>query len=61
MKAKKLGRPKLAKREFKGVLIGARFAPDEARRVEAAVKQAGLGKSEWIRNVLLGAAQSGSI
>jgi len=61
MKAKKLGRPKLAKGEAKGVLIGARFAPDEAKRVQAAVKQSGLGKSEWIRNTLLQAAQSGRI
>jgi len=42
MKAKKLGRPRLAKGEFKGVLIGARFAPDEAKQVHAAVKQSGL-------------------
>jgi hypothetical protein len=57
MKAKRLGRPKLAKGEAKGVLIGARFAPDEAQRVEAAVKRSGQVKSDWIRNTLLNAAK----
>ena len=57
MKPKKLGRPKLAKGEARGVLVGARFAPEEAKRVQAAVKESGLGKSEWIRNTLLGAAR----
>jgi hypothetical protein len=57
MKPKKLGRPKLAKSEFKGVLIGARFSPDEAKTVHDAVKRSGLGKSDWIRNTLLGAAK----
>ncbi|NOS72342.1 MAG: hypothetical protein HOP33_20765 [Verrucomicrobia bacterium] len=57
MKAKKLGRPKLAKGEFKGVLIGARFAPEEAKQVHDAVKRSGLVKSGWIRNTLLGAAK----
>lgn len=61
MKAKKLGRPKLAKGEAKGVLIGARFTPDESKEVHQAVKQSGQVKSEWIRNVLLGAARSGKI
>jgi hypothetical protein len=57
MKPKKLGRPRLAKSEFKGVLIGARFSPDEAKTVHDAVKRSGLGKSEWIRNTLLSAAK----
>lgn len=57
MKAKKIGRPRIAKSEFKGTLIGARFSPDEAKQVHAAVKRSGLGKSEWIRNTLLGATK----
>jgi hypothetical protein len=57
MKTKKLGRPKLAKGEFKGVLIGARFAPDESKQVHAAIKRSGKVKSEWIRNTLLEAAK----
>jgi hypothetical protein len=52
----KVGRPKMAKGEAKGVLIGARFAPDEARRVEQAVKRAKAVKSDWIRTTLLSAA-----
>ena len=57
MKRPKLGRPKLAKSEFKGVLIGARFAPDEAKTVHDDIKRSGKVKSEWIRNTLLGAAK----
>ena len=57
MKTKKLGRPKLAKGEARGILIGARFAPEEAKQVHGAVKRSGLVKSEWIRNTLLGAAK----
>lgn len=57
MKPKKLGRPKLAKGEAKGVLIGARFSPDEAKQVHAAVKRSGQVKSEWIRNTLLDASK----
>lgn len=53
----KMGRPKLPKGTTKGVLIGARFSPDESKLVHDAVKRAGLGKSEWIRNTLLAAAR----
>jgi hypothetical protein len=49
----KVGRPKLAKAEAKGVLIGARFSPPEARRVENDAKRAGKNKSEWVRARLL--------
>ena len=52
----KMGRPKLPKGEVKGVLLGAKFAPEEAKLVETAVKRAGQGKSEWIRKTLLSAA-----
>jgi hypothetical protein len=54
----KLGRPKVKKAEFKGILIGARFAPDEAKTVHNAVKRSGQGKSQWIRKALLSAAGS---
>ena len=53
-----MGRPKLPKGEAKGVLIGARFAPDEAKRVELAAKSAQQNKSEWVREKLLSAACS---
>lgn len=61
MKAKRLGRPKLAKGEARDVLIGARFTPDESKEIHAAVKQSKQEKSDWLRNVLLGAARSGSV
>jgi hypothetical protein len=49
----KSGRPKVSKSEFRGIYIGARFSLDEAKRVEANVKKAKKGKSEWIRERLL--------
>lgn len=53
-----MGRPKLPKGEVKGVLLGAKFAPDEAKQVHAAVKRERMGKSAWIRKTLLSAAQA---
>jgi hypothetical protein len=52
---KKMGRPRLAE-SAKDVLIGARFGPEEAKKVTAAVKRAGVVKSQWVRNTLLAAA-----
>jgi hypothetical protein len=49
----KMGRPRLAKSEAKGVLIGARFTLDESKRVHAAIKKSGQVKSDWIRTKLL--------
>jgi hypothetical protein len=53
----KMGRPKLPKGEVKDVLIGAKFSPDESKQVHDAVKRSGVGKSKWIRKILLTAAQ----
>jgi hypothetical protein len=53
----KMGRPPLPKGTTKGVLIGARFAPDEAEQVQNAVKRAKQVKSEWVRTVLLSASK----
>lgn len=53
----KMGRPKLPKGESKDILIGARFSLAESKLVDAAVKHSGQGKSEWIREKLLTAAQ----
>lgn len=62
MKSKpKMGRPKLPKGEVKDILIGAKFSPDESKRVHNAVKKSGKGKSEWIRNTLLSTAASANI
>jgi hypothetical protein len=53
----KMGRPPLPKGEAKGVLIGARFSPDEAQRVVKAAANAKQGKSKWVRSVLLTATE----
>lgn len=55
---KKMGRPKLPKGEAKGVLIGARFSPEESKQVHDAVREAGQNKSDWVRNTLLSAARN---
>ena len=52
----KLGRPVLPKGKAKGVLIGARFSPDEAKRVHAAIHRQKQVKSAWVRKNLLSAA-----
>jgi hypothetical protein len=56
--SKKMGRPRVSKSEFRGVLIGARFSPEEAKQVKIAVRQSGINKSRWVRNCLLAAARS---
>lgn len=53
-----MGRPMLSE-TAKDVLIGARFGAEEAKTVQAAVKRAKIGKSEWVRNTLLSAAKIG--
>ena len=53
----KVGRPKVPKSKAKAVLIGARFAPDEARQVSEAAKRANLDKSKWVRSTLLAASK----
>lgn len=50
-----MGRPPIVPGQNKGILIGARFSPAEAKRVHDAVKRAKQGKSEWIRGILLSA------
>jgi hypothetical protein len=51
--SKKMGRPKVAKNKYRGILIGARFSPDEAKQVESNVKKSKKPKSKWIRERLL--------
>ena len=53
-----MGRPKLAKGQAKGVVIGARFAPAESRCIHSAIKRSGNSKPEWVRKALLSAAGS---
>ena len=53
----KMGRPVLPKGAAKGILIGARFAPDESKQVHDAVVRSGQSKSQWVREKLISAAQ----
>lgn len=53
-----MGRPRLPKGKAKGVLIGARFSPPEAKIVVDAVRRARIVKSQWVRMCLLSAAAS---
>lgn len=50
---KKIGRPKVAKKDAKIVLVGAMLSPGEARSVESSARDANLDKSKWIRKQLL--------
>ena len=56
-----MGRPALAKSEYKGVLIGARFAPDESKIVHDYIKRSKQVKSDWIRKTLLEEASSARV
>lgn len=54
---KKMGRPRLPRRQALGRVFGARFRPDEERLIADAVRQSGLAQADWIRNALLSAAR----
>jgi predicted HicB family RNase H-like nuclease len=56
VKAPRIGRPPLAKKERKATLLSVRLTEEERREVERAAKAAGVGLSEWARRVLLTAA-----
>lgn len=51
-----MDRPKLSQGEVRDILIGAKFASDEAKLVNAALKGENTDKSKWIRKILLSAA-----
>ena len=53
----KMGRPKLPKGEVKNILLGAKFAPHESKQIHEAVNREDVGRSEWIRKILLAAAR----
>lgn len=61
MKAPRIGRPPIAKKERKATLLSVRLTEDERREVERAAKAAGVGLSEWARRTLLAAIASGWI
>ena len=56
MKAKRMGRPPLAKKERKAAHLSVRLTLDEYRGAERAAKSAGLALSEWARSVVLAAS-----
>jgi uncharacterized protein (DUF1778 family) len=57
-KAKKIGRPKMAKGEAKGVIVPVRVNPDDRKLFEKAAKASEHKTlSSWIRHTLREAAQ----
>jgi hypothetical protein len=56
MKAKRMGRPPLAKKERKAAHLSVRLTLDEHKSAERAAKVAGLALSEWARGVVLSAS-----
>ena len=51
-KPRKVGRPKLPKGETKGRIVPVRFAVDDLKAIEAAVRASEKGLSEWIRSTI---------
>jgi len=56
---KKVGRPKLPRKEALAELFGVRLRPDEAKRVRAAISESGLSQPDWLRDALLTKATPG--
>jgi predicted HicB family RNase H-like nuclease len=54
-----MGRPPLAKKERRVTHLSVRFTEGEHRAAERAAKTAGVGLSEWARNVILAASLPG--
>jgi hypothetical protein len=55
---KKMGRPKLPKREALGELFGVRLRPAEARQIRDAIRKSGKRQPDWLRSALLNAARA---
>jgi hypothetical protein len=53
---RKIGRPRLSKKEAKGRIVALRLSPDEYKRVEAAARANKMRSSKWMRSTLLAAA-----
>jgi hypothetical protein len=49
----KIGRPKLAKADAKGKILGVRFTPAERKQLEQAAQRADKTLSNWARETLL--------
>ena len=55
--AKKMGRPRLAKKNALGEVFSVRLRPDEARDVLGTIRASGQTKPDWLRAALLTAAR----
>jgi hypothetical protein len=55
--SKKMGRPKVPKAQYRGILIQARLSPEENKEIRAAIAKSPGKKSEWIRSALLSTAR----
>jgi hypothetical protein len=51
-KPRKVGRPKLPKREAKGSIVQVRCSADDLKAITKAAKASKLTTSEWIRSTL---------
>ena len=54
---KKMGRPRLAKKDALGKVFAVRLRPDEGQEVSDAIHASGQPKPDWLRNALLTAAR----
>jgi hypothetical protein len=55
--AKKIGRPRLAKKNSLGEVLQLRLRPGEAREIEQAIRASGQARADWLRAALLAAAR----
>jgi hypothetical protein len=55
---RKVGRPKIGVKNAKGELFAVRVTPPEAKDINAAIRQSGQDKPDWLRKALLSAAGS---
>ena len=53
----KMGRPKVAERDYRGEFITVRLRPGEKRAILKAARKSGERHTNWIRNALLSAAR----
>jgi len=61
VKAKRMGRPPLAKKERKAAHLSVRLTEAEHRAAERAAKATGQGLSEWARAIVLAASSVASV
>jgi hypothetical protein len=54
--SKKMGRPRLAKKDALKAVFAVRLRPEDVRAVSAAIRASGQTRADWLRNALLAAA-----